>query len=182
MVTLVIASMIPSEYFGPYRGFKQEFDYRFKLKRDMWSQRDRLINTALEVAGDSITGSGLGSFGLAADLSEVKSSIQERKGDWKAEKRNYVSSSHGHNIFANILVERGWIGVILITVFLSILFIAFWRKRHTDSGQIGMLTVIATCFGGLGQSTLHVEHGQLTFICFALSLLYAEHYNSYIVR
>ena len=174
VISVALAVSLPPQYFGPYQGFKQEFDGRLNSQNDPYSQRDRLVNTALEVAGGSVTGFGLGSFGRAAETSKIKKLVEARGGDWATEGGFYFSSSHGHNIFANVLVERGWIGIVALSVFLLILLVAFSRNLRRESSQVGVLTLAVICIAGLGQSTLHVEHGQLAFICLALCLANSE--------
>ena len=70
-VALPMVIKMPPSYFGPYQGFKQEFDNRLSSQSDPYSQRDRLVNSALEVAGDSLTGFGLGSFGEATQPKNI---------------------------------------------------------------------------------------------------------------
>lgn len=174
VISVASAVSLPPQYFGSCQGFKREFDARLNSQNDPYSQRDRLVNTALEVAGRSLTGFGLGSFGAAAKTSKIKESVEARGGDWAAERGFYFSSSHGHNLFANVLVERGWVGIALFSVFLLALLITFSRNLRRVSSQVGVLTLAVICIAGLGQSTLHVEHGQLAFICLALCLANSE--------
>lgn len=161
----------PPEFFGHFKGFKHELDIRLGSKNDPYSQRDRLVNAAIEVSGDSLTGFGLGSFGAATHLSKIRTKLEARGGDWEVEKGNYYSSSHGHNIFANVLTERGWIGVSSIAFVLTYWLFYFGRGWRTVDSQIGILVIVMICLAGLGQSTLHVEHGQLTFICVVLCMI-----------
>jgi len=167
---LLMAIKIPPSYFGLYQEFKQEFDHRLSSKSDPFSQRDRLVNSAVEVAGSSLTGFGLGSFGDATQTKNIQLAVQARGADWASERGNFFSSSHGHNIFANVLVERGWVGVFAIGLFLFAVSIIYLKNLKNESSQAGLVTVIVICLAGLGQSTLHVEHGQLAFICLALCL------------
>jgi len=167
-VVLSAAINMPSSYFGPYQGFKQELGVR--LSSQSYAQRDRLVNSAIEVAGDSLTGFGLGSFGEATQPKNIKSAVEARRGDWASERGNFFSSSHGHNIFANVLVERGWVGVFAISIFLIAILFLFLKYLKAGSSQAGVITILVICLAGLGQSTLHVEHGQLALICLALCL------------
>lgn len=168
-VTLVpVVVKAPAEYFSLYQGFKEEFDQRVAFKGDLYSQRDRLINSSIEIAGGSFTGFGLGSFGEAASWENIKAAVIKRKADWNKERLKYFSSSHGHNIFANLLVERGLLGVGSIALCLLVILGVFLRSIRQIGSQVGVLTILVILIGGLGQSTLHVEHGQLAFICLAL--------------
>lgn len=169
-VLAVVALSAPPNFFGSYAGFKNEFDQRVSSKNNPYSNRDRLFNSAVEVAGASVFGHGLGSFGQAASMKNVKAAVVERGGNWKAERKNYYSSTHGHNIFANVLVERGWFGVGSIGVFLLVILCVFLRNIQETECQVGVLTILAVCAAGLGQSTLHVEHGQLALVCLWLCL------------
>ena len=169
MLSLVVVD-IPANYFGAYKHMKKELNYRLGSKKNSYSKRDLLFNSAVEIAGDSVFGHGLGSFGEAASMKSVKASVVERGGNWKAERKNYFSSSHGHNIFANVLVERGWFGVCSVGIFLLVILGVFLRNIRQVECQVGVLTILVISIAGLGQSTLHVEHGQLALICLALCL------------
>lgn len=170
-ITLLIASVnLPASYFGPYEGFKREFDVRLSSKHDPFSQRDRLVNTALAVAGDSLTGFGLGSFGAATQLQNIRHSVESRGEDWSSQKTLYSTSTHGHNIFANVLVERGWVGVFTIGAFFLAMGVVFIHRLKTSAGQVGLIVISSVLVSGLGQSALHVEHGQLAFILIAVCL------------
>jgi len=170
--TLSFLIPLPPHVFGWYADFKQEFDDRLSSKHDPYSRRDKLVNTAIAVAGDSVVGFGLGSFGLATQDSEIQKAVEAKGRDWRVERGNYFSASHGHNIFANLLVERGWFGVSAFVIFLLYLLARFSRKLGIEESQLGVLIVAIVSLAGLGQSTLHVEHGQLAFICLALCLVF----------
>ena len=163
---------MPAQHFGAYQDLKYEFDSR--LNTNPYAYRDRLVNAALEVAGTSVTGFGLGSFGAATVTKKIKESVENRGGDWSAEKTLYFTSSHGHNLFGNLLVERGWFGVLSIGIFILVLFVYFCRNIQAEVCQVGVLTLVVVCLAGLGQSTLHVEHGQLAFMCLAICLMKAR--------
>lgn len=164
----------PPEVLGPYGALKSELLSRLSSTTDPFSQRDRLVNTAIEVAGDSLLGFGIGSFGVATQAPEIRKRVESNGKDWAVERGNYFSANHGHNIFANLLVERGWVGVFSIGTFLFYLLIRFGGSIRVEDSQIGLVVVVAICVAGLGQSTLHVEHGQLAFICLVLCLLFPE--------
>lgn len=169
-VVVISAVNLQPTFFGPYEGFKREFDARLASKSDPYSQRDRLLNSALEVAGDSLVGFGLGSFGRAVEQQNIRAAVERRGGDWVSERGRFFSSAHGHNIFTNVLVERGWLGIFATGCFLLCMLMAFLIQIKNESAQVGLITITVICMAGLGQSTLHVEHGQLAFICLALCL------------
>ena len=103
-------------------------------------------------------------------MEEIQAAVENKGGDWASEQANFTTSSHGHNLFTNILVERGWLGVCVIGIFFVVMLRFFLKKVRYESSQVGILTLMVICLAGLGQSTLHVEHGQLAFICLALCL------------
>lgn len=160
----------PPSFFGPYEEFKIELDERLNSKHHLYSHRDRLVNSALEVAGDSLTGFGLGSYGSATQVQNIRTSVIARGGNWAEQRGEFFSSTHGHNIFATVIVERGWLGVLAIGSFLLAISFGFLKLIKKESSQIGFLTVMIIWFAGLGQSTLHVEHGQLALVCLALCM------------
>ena len=171
LATLSFLVTQPPQVFGPYAGFKQEFDIHLSSKSDPYSRRDKLVNTAIEVASDSFVGFGLGSFGLATKPQEVREKVELDGRNWAAERGDYFFSSHGHNIFANVLVERGWVGVASIVIFLLCMLVFLSRSLRLEEAQIGTLLVSIICMAGLGQSTLHVEHGQLALVCLGFCLV-----------
>lgn len=166
-----LAVAMPPQYFGPYQDLKQEFDSRLNSNTNPYARRDKLVNAALEVAGTSVTGFGLGSFGAATTTKKIKESVEARGGDWSAQKTQYFTSSHGHNVFGNVLVERGWLGIFALGTFILALVVSFSRNIQTDVSRVGVLTLVVICLAGLAQSTLHVEHGQLAFMCLAICLM-----------
>lgn len=162
---------VPPNYFGPFEDLKAELDERLASGTNPFSQRDRLLHSALEVGSDAFTGFGLGSFGKATHFSQLEESVNERDGEWKKEKGKFYTSSHGHNIFSNILVERGIVGVSFVAGFLGILSAFYVSRLRAREAQRGLLLVFTICFAGLGQSTLHVEHGQLAFVLLSLNII-----------
>lgn len=162
---------VDGKYLGLYQDFRTELVERWKSTDDPFSQRDRLLRTALEVADDSLVGFGLGSFGVATTYANVKKAVEASGREWEIEKDNYFTSTHGHNLFSNVLVERGWVGISIIFGFLVAIIAVFIRHgRNSLSGQIGILTILLVLIGGMGQSTMHVEHGQLFFVIIGLCL------------
>lgn len=168
LAALLVALTIPPTYLGYYEHFRSDLQHRWDSEKNPYSYRDRILNSAVEVSGKSLLGFGLGSFGEATTLQRIKASVESRGGDWDIEKDRFFSTSHGHNIFANVLVERGWIGIMVLSLCLLAFLILFRRAAQSIGAQLGLLTLFLILFAGLGQSTLHVEHGQLAFICLAL--------------
>lgn len=162
--------LIENGSFGPFEGLANELDYRINSEDDPLSQRNRLVNTSIELASGSASGFGLQSFESATAMGIIEKAVINRGGVWSLEQSKYYSSTHGHNLFANVLVERGWIGVVLIASFLCVMCTIFIYNIRYIGGIIGFLTVCLIILAGLGQTTLHVEHGQLAFISLAICL------------
>jgi len=162
----VSLSKVPVKYFGVFEPVMDEFHQRLANDRGKgFSNRDLLFNSAIEVAADSVFGFGLGSFGEATTKKRLKKRVEGRGGNWKLEKNNYFSSSHGHNLFSNMLVERGWLGVVAMLGFLIGLGVYFIRNaRRSRFALYGSFFLLLVCLAGFGQSVFHVEHGQVAFL------------------
>ncbi len=85
----------------------------------------------------------------------------------KLRKIYFIPLRTAHNLFANLLVERGWLGVCVFTMFLLALLFYFSNSFQFVASQFGILTLCVIIVSGLGQSALHVEHGQLALLCLA---------------
>jgi hypothetical protein len=149
----------------PYTGLLQEIEYRLVSESDPWSQRDRLVLAAWTLAGTSINGYGLGSFGQVVTVDNLAEVTRSRGMSWAEERHNYFTSSHGHNLFANVLVERGWLGIVAVGLALILIAMSIIQKPTWSSENVlGATTLAMILVAGLGQSALHVEHGQLALI------------------
>lgn len=161
-------------HFGVYAGLKSEFDDRLSSDTDPFSKRDRLVKTSIAVAKDSAFGFGLSSFGRATQVDELQRIVVQNNSVWTLEKDKYFSSSHGHNLFANVLVERGWFGVSVFAVFFVVVIYRLSLKWMTTDAQVGLVSILVALTAGLGQSTFHVEHGQLIFCILGMQLASLE--------
>ena len=148
-----------------YTGFLKELNDRLSPTSDPFSHRDRLLNTAIEIAGDSATGFGLGSFGRrrSPQKSRGKLRLGARIG-WSS-KGTITSHLTGTTYLRMCWSSAGGLVFPSIMVFLTVLLVYLGRRLATEHGRIGMLVVAVIGLAGLGQSTLHVEHGQLAFVC-----------------
>ncbi len=90
----------------------------------------------------------------------------------------FFHTNHGHNFVASILMNRGYIGLVFILSFLILTalkhlqwLMLFFSNRHFALEPImGLMSGIYVIVGGVGNSTLYVEHGQLAFCLIGLSM------------
>lgn len=149
-----------------------------------WSGRDRILNSALEVYDrHPLLGTGFKSFGLATAEEIVRAEIEEDGRDYEAIKDRYWFFNHGHNLWTNTLIERGILGVILITWLLVAYFLAFLplalRRRGIDRRDrslavAGLLMAVGFCVAGLGNTTMMNEHGHLGMAFIAVCYGYLQ--------
>lgn len=132
-----------------------------------FSHRDHIANAALAVWRlDPILGVGWGNFGLATSESVVQAALASRGMTYIEEQ--YFFTSHGHNLWVTLLVERGLVGVFLGTSLLVAYFVIFTRQLSSRSSD-GDLNIcmslsailIANSFTvtGLANTTMMNEHG-----------------------
>lgn len=104
--------------------------------------------------------------------------------------KTYLNAGHAHNLYLNTLVERGLFG---LTVLLLVLFSWFGAlikdflkiKRSRTLTQpvlawtlwgTSLSSFIVTIGVGIGNTTIHHEHGILTMLFLGLWLFYRRHY------
>ena len=144
------------------------------------SHRDSIFLTAIEVYDrHPFFGSGLRSFNLATAPEIVRAELEAEGRDFDAEAgKFYFFPYHGHNLWTTTLIERGLVGVITITVFLGLAFLAFLKPSFSGTGPtpeqklpllLGLLTVTSVTVAGLGQTTTYVEHGQAAILLMSVS-------------
>jgi len=150
-VSLFIILLAPHSYkVGLLEPLRAEIFMRLDPSNNSLSERDRFVRSAITVAGDSVFGFGLKNYGDATEIA------------------NEFRTTHGHNIFATVLVERGWVGVTAFFLFVVVIFAEFLKRSSEPYAMIGLLTIVIVVIGGLGQTTLHQEHGQLALILLSL--------------
>ena len=136
---------------------------------DLWSGRDKILNSALEVYDrHPLFGTGFQSFGLATAEEIVRAEVEGDGRNYDAIKDRYWFFGHGHNLWTTMLIERGILGVVLITWLLVAYFRAFLplaiRQGAASSDQMaaqaGVLIATGFLVAGLGNTTMMNEHGQ----------------------
>lgn len=145
------------------------------------SRRDQIFNAAIFVLPKfPLFGAGDRNFGLATDQKYMESLAVQRGVPFEAER--FYHTNHGHNLVTSILLNRGYLGLFLI---LGFIFIATWKhlqwliqyysnRKPKLEPVTGIMTGIYIIVGGMGNSTLYVEHGQLAFCLIGLSLGYLQ--------
>ena len=134
---------------------------------NVFSSRDKILNSALVVWDQHpILGTGWYSFGTATSEELVRATLLDAGREY--DPSNYVHSPHGHNLWTTMLIERGLIGVILVTV---LLLLYLWTFLPLALGREGadvnargpaiaaFLVALGFAVAGLGNTTMMNEHG-----------------------
>lgn len=171
IVSIAVFAFAPAEKLWIYEDFKVELEDRLRSTSNPYSQRDRLLNSSLEISGSSAFGFGIKSFSKVVTESALKARVLNREGDWEEEKKEFFVSTHGHSLFGNVLVERGWFGVTVLGLGLVVIGFNFLGRGFGGDPMafLGVLTVGTVLLTGLGQTTLHNEHGQLALLLLMLT-------------
>lgn len=151
----------------PAIGLRAELELRV-LGDDILSQRDKIFNSALVVWDrHPLIGTGWFSFEKATSEQEVRGVLAE---DGIAyDHTAYAHLPHGHNLWTTMLIERGLLGVVLVTVLLLLYFWTFLplalAQKQIGSSERGLavaalLIAVGFTVAGLGNTTMMNEHGQ----------------------
>ena len=164
----------------PAAGFRFEVVSRI-TSDNIFSDRDTILNSALAVWDQNpIFGTGWFSFGVATSEERVRAAVLASGLEYNA--NNYAHLPHGHNLWTTMLIERGLVGVALVTILLflyfrSLLPLALSRNQldPADRGvAVGALLVaVSFAVAGLGNTTMMNEHGHagMAFIAVAYGYL-----------
>ena len=164
----------------PAEGFRSELVGRV-TGDNFFSGRDKILNSALAVWDQHpLLGTGWFSFGTATSEEAVRAALDA---DGIAYDPNvYWHFPHGHNLWTTMLIERGLIGVALVTILLFLYFrtflpIALSREQldPVDRGAAvgALLVAVGFAVAGLGNTTMMNEHGHagMAFIAVAYGYL-----------
>lgn len=164
----------------PAEGFRSELVERV-TGDNFFSGRDKILYSALAVWDQHpLLGTGWFSFGTATSEEAVRAALEA---DGIAYDPNvYWHYPHGHNLWTTMLIERGLIGVALVTILLFLYFrtflpIALSREQlhPVDRGvAVGALLIaVGFAVAGLGNTTMMNEHGHagMAFIAVAYGYL-----------
>lgn len=170
---VVIGSLVLTTKFDVHESgskFLSAFDYLTTTEGQAFSKRDALLRSSIEIANDSAFGFGVKSYSKVVTVDNLKAQLARRGVSWDEVKSNFFVSNHGHGLFSTVIVERGWFGVVSFVVALVLFGIYALTARDKEVRSCGSYIGLA-CFlmiaGGLGQTTLHNEHGQLALLAIA---------------
>lgn len=134
---------------------------------NVFSGRDRILNSALAVWGNHpVIGTGWFSFGVVTSRENVEAALLEKGLEY--DPNRYWHFAHGHNLWVTILIERGLVGVALVS---ALLFFYFWTflpialsREQFDPVERGaavgaLLVAVGFAVAGLGNTTMMNEHG-----------------------
>lgn len=132
--------------------------------------REKILYTAWVVGSAApFFGHGIGQWSVATQPDNVKKLLLEQKKAYSSD--HFFFISHGHNLAATWYVERGAIALLLLAIFFVInvrRLIKFLSVncRHSVTQAVALVSLCTVALFGIGNTTLHHEHGLL-----ALSLL-----------
>ncbi|MBF9020237.1 hypothetical protein HKCCA1058_05940 [Rhodobacterales bacterium HKCCA1058] len=139
---------------------------------EIFSGRDKMLFSALAVWDQHpLIGSGWFSFGPATSEERVREVLQAKGLSYDSEFYGhalYHYYPHGHNLWTTLLVERGLVGVILVTTLLFLYFRTFFpvavRRDGIDQTDRGaavgaLLVALGFLVAGIGNTTMMNEHG-----------------------
>ena len=167
----------------PFEGFRMEILSRF-TGDNFFSGRDKILNSALVVwSQNPIFGTGWFSFGPVTSEAAVRAALENAGAQYNP--HLYLHHNHGHNLWVTVLIERGLVGLTLISTLLFLYFRTFLPNAFgRDQGDkedrgvaIGALLVATGFFtAGLGNTTMMNEHGHagMLFISVAYGYLRAR--------
>ncbi|WP_340242933.1 O-antigen ligase family protein [Roseobacter sp. HKCCA2468] len=161
-------------------GFRSELVQRV-TGDNFFSGRDKILNSALAVWDQHpLLGTGWFSFGTATSEEAVRAALEADGIEY--DPNVYWHYEHGHNLWTTMLIERGLVGVTLVTILLFLYFktflpIALSRDQldPMDRGAAvaALLVAIGFAVAGLGNTTMINEHGHagMAFIAVAYGYL-----------
>jgi O-antigen ligase len=164
----------------PAANFRTELQTRI-ASDDIFSGRGKILNSALVVWDQHpVLGTGWFSFGPATSEEVVRADLEADGLEY--DPNVYWHHNHGHNLWTTMLIERGLVGLVLVTLLLFLYFRTFLPivlsrdlNDRFDRGIAlgGLLVAVGFAVAGLGNTTMMNEHGQagMAFIAVAYGYL-----------
>lgn len=150
---------------------------------EIGAYRLEIFNTAAEVYGRNLWfGAGYRQFRKATTVEIVADELDEDGRNYEEERSRFYHVGHGHNIWTQVLVERGLVGIgLLLLFFLMTAFricrnvFELYRKGEHDLDLVRLAFISCAVWtmlfvGGIGSSTFHTEHGMVALLLLVWSL------------
>ena len=151
------------------------------------SYRFEIFNTAAEVYDrNPWFGAGYRQFGKATSVEVVAEELKKEGRSYEDERSRFYHVNHGHNVWTQVLVERGLVGIALLLAFFLATAIrigrnllALYRKEERGLESVRLVFISAGVWtmlfvGGIGNTTFHVEHGMAGLLLLVWSLARLE--------
>ena len=148
------------------------------------SRRFEIFNTAAEVFDRNLWfGAGYRQFGKATSQEIVADELKMEGRIYQHERGRYFHVNHGHNVWTQVLVERGLVGIgLLVSFFLATAFricrnvVELYRSRERDLELVQLAFISCSAWamlfvGGVGNSTFHNEHGMAALVLLVWSIV-----------
>ena len=150
---------------------------------EIGAYRLEIFNTAAEVYDRNLWfGAGYRQFRKATTVEIVADELDKDGRSYEEERSRFYHDGRGHNVWTEVLVERGLVGIGLLLSFL--LITAFhicrnvfdlYRKRERDLELVRLAFISCAVWtmlfvGGIGMSTFHTEHGMVALLLLVWSL------------
>ncbi|USE37487.1 O-antigen ligase [Endozoicomonas sp. SCSIO W0465] len=184
VVIIGISLFVASNHIPKVNSFKANIAYHMQggdTGSSFLSKRDVIFNSVIYVLSDfPMFGAGDRHFDIATSEEYMESVAAQRGTPYESER--FFHTNHGHNMVASVLLNRGYVGLFLMLAFILIAawkhlqwLIQYYSERKLElEPVIGIMTGIYIIVGGMGNSTLYVEHGQLAFCLIGLSMGYLQ--------
>ncbi len=178
------ALFVASDFVPTVKSFKANIEHHMHggdTGNSFLSKRDDIFNTAMFALSDfPFFGAGDRHFAVATSEEYVQSVAAKRGVPFEPEQ--FFHTNHGHNLMTSVLLNRGYIGLFLMLSFILIAAckLLSWLMQYYSNRKLelepvlGIMVGIYILVGGLGNSTLYVEHGQLAFCLVGVSLGYLQ--------
>ena len=150
---------------------------------EIGSYRFEIFNTAAEAYDrNPWLGAGYRQFGKATSVEVVAEELEREGRSYEDERSRFYHVNHGHNVWTQVLVERGLVGIALLLAFFLATAIRTGRNvlalyRNGEYGPEPVRLVLISSgawtmlfIGGIGNSTFHTEHGMAALLLLVWSL------------
>ncbi len=145
------------------------------------SFRDRVWNLSFEIATiNPVLGIGNSQFNKVKPA-DIQEQLKHRHKTY--EENRFLFAHHSHNLFLNVLAERGIFGLLALSLFLlkwlwdsTSKIKQVWSPDSSPTlsssfiAQMSLLTWVVVVGVGLVNTTLHHEHGMLSLLALGLMI------------